>query len=627
MYQLFSRLCKRGEPIGSAELEPKFPPGPYTETVPAADTTALLLRFGAFELDLQTNELRRGGVLLKLSPQQLQVLRLLADNAGQLLTREQIQAEVWRDGTFVDFDRNLNVCIAQIRATLNDDSDAPRYIQTLPKRGYRFIAPVERVNAFPPSVAVQPAAPKQSRWVLAALLVLIVVGATGYLVWQRTRPTVRVLLAALPFENLTGDPNEDMFTDGLTEELISHFGSLNPARLGVIGRSSVMRYKTAPHGIDQIGRDLRVDYVIEGTVRRSAGRIRIAARLIKVADQAQVWAGTSERAESEMFQMEEEAAARIAGAVTEKLLGGIITVPVTSHTANPAAHDAYLTGRYLQHKSSRADYERSISYFEEAARLDPRFDLAYSAQAETYVSLGRSGTPPAEVFPQARAAAEKALAIRENNAEAHNALANAYFWHEWNWPLAEQHFKRSIAINPSFSMAHHDYAFFLIAMGRTEQGLASLQRAIAMDPLSARVNIDAGWLLLQAHHFDDAVRQARRTLQLEPDLGEAKACIARSLFHQKQYRELAEMLHAPGPNPEEALKTLYRERVRQGTANPFTQATYLVFLGETSKALDALDQAYLHRSTMMPLLKAEPSLTPLHNDPRFQALARKLSLQ
>jgi len=581
--------------------------------VPAADSTDLLLRFGAFELDLQNNELRRGGVLLKLSPQQFQVLRLLAENTGQLLTREEIQREVWGTDTFVDFDRNLNVCVAQIRSTLNDDSDAPRFIQTVPKRGYRFIAPVERVGAAAESVSV--AARPNWTWIVTAAVAVVaaVVLAAGYLYWRRPSASNRVMIATLPFENLSGEPKEDMFTDGLTEELIGQLGSLNPDKLGVIGRSSVMRYKGAPHGIDQVGRDLHVDYVIEGSVRKSEGRVRIAARLINVADQAQVWTETSERPESEMFQAEEEAAARIAGAISGKLLSGARASSIRSHARNQEAYQAYLNGLYLQHKGNRADLSRSVAYFEDASKLDPRFDQAYSALAETYIGMGRSGGPPQETFPRARVAAEKALSLNETNAEAHNALANALFWNEWNWPLAEQHFARAIAINPSFSIAHHDYAFFLVAMGHTEQGLASLRRAIAADPLSTRVNIDAGWLLLQAHRFDEAIRQARRAQELEPGLAEANACIQRGLFYQKKY-----------PESEETVRRLYREKSGQG--DPFTRATRYAFLGETAQALDALDVAYASRSTMMPLLKTEPSLESLHGEPRFRELVRKLAL-
>lgn len=603
--------------------------------MPAADSTALLLRFGAFELDLHNSELRRAGVLLKMSPQQFQVLRLLADNAGQLLTREEIQREVWGTDTFVDFDRNLNVCVAQIRSTLNDDSDAPRFIQTVPKRGYRFIAPVERVGAPAEQPHAEPArrsasSSRVSLVVAAVTLIAAALVGAAYLRWRQAPVSNRVMIATLPFENLSGDTNQDMFTDGLTEEIIGQLGSLNPQRLGVIGRSSVIRYKGAPRGIALVGRDLHVDYVVEGTVRESAGRIRIASRLIQVADQGQIWNDTLERAVDETFLIQEEVAAHIANAVSGNLLGGAPAAAARSRTRSQAAYEAYLNGRYLQHKGNRADMERSIASFEQASKLDPQFDLAQSALAETYVSWGRSGGQPQETFPRARGAAEKALSLNETNAEAHNALANALFWHEWNWPAAEQHFTRAIAINPSFSLANHDYAFFLVAMGRTEPGMASLRRAIAADPLSWRVNIDAGWLLLQAHHFDEAIKQARRAQELEPGLAEANACIVRARFHQKQYREVLDSMHVTGSNPEETLKRLYREKLQEdeksGKADPFTMATRYAFVGENAKALDSLDQAYARRSTMMPLVKTEPSFEALHSEPRFQELVRKLAL-
>ena len=586
----------------------------YTDTVPAAETSANLLRFGTFELNLPANELRRGGVLLKLSPQQLQTLRLLAESAGQILTREQIQRELWGNSTFVDFDRNLNVCIAQIRAVLNDDSDAPRYIQTIPKRGYRFIAPVERVGATPVKEAALSAPRKRWFWVAAAAVLACCSMAVSYFAWRTAGKTERVMLATLPFENLSGDPKEDLFTEGLTEELIGQFGSLNPDRLGVIGRSSVLRYKRTPHGIDQVGRELRVDYVVEGTVRRSGEKIRVSARLIKVDDQAQVWADTSERADSEMFQMQEETAARITAAVGEKLLGARTASASNAAPRSPEAYQAYWNGRYLQHKENREDLARSIGFFDNASKLDPYFDQSHSAAAETYVRLGRSGSPPQDVFPRARGEAEKALALNPSNAEAHNALANALFWYEWNWPMAEEHFKRALAINPSFSAAHHDYAFLLVAMGRTEQGLTSLRRAIALDPLSARVNIDAGWLLLQAHRYDDAIRQARRALELEPGLAEANACIRRSMLYQKK----------AAPDPEAARKL--EEAEKSATGDPFNLAIGYALLGQKDHALDQLENAFAIHSILMPLLRSEPSFHSLHSDPRFQALNRKLAL-
>ena len=339
------------------------------------------------------------------------------------------------------------------------------------------------------------------------------------------------------------------------------------------------------------------------------------------------------RDESEIFRLEEESAARIAGAVIGKLLGGAQAYTARAHASNQEAYEAYLNGRYLQHNRNRAEYTRSIDYFEQAAKLDPQFDLAYSAAAESYVMLGRSGSPSQEVFPQARAAAEKALSIDEANAAAHNALGNVFFWSEWNWKEAERHFARAVALNPSFAQAHYDYAFFLVAMGRTEQGLTSLRRSIAADPLSTHINMDAGWLYLQAHRFEDAIRQARRALELEPGLAEANACIVRALIDQKKFKQALEAV--PGwrgnaGNPEEALKQSYRMKVqdaeKSGKGDPFSMAMLYAFLGDNSKALDSLEQSYIRRSTMMPLLKTEPAFAALHAEPRFQELARKLAL-
>jgi len=601
--------------------------------VPAADSTAAILRFGIFELDLQNSELRRAGVLIKLSPQQFQVLQVLAENAGQLVTREEIQRGVWGDGTHVDFDRNLNVCVAQVRAALNDDSEAPRFIQTVPKRGYRFIAPVQRVTAAPvdePVPAIEaPPTKRPALWIagigLAALAIAIVIVA-------RNRPTApaREMIAVLPFQNLTGDPKADVFTDGLTDALISQLGSLEPEKLGVIGRSSVMRYRRAAHSIADVGRDLRVDFVIEGNVQRSDGRLRISERLVKVFDQSQVWSDITERADGEMFRLEDESATEISNAVLAKLLGDAPLAMTAPRVRNQEAYEAYLNGRYLAAKEDRAELERAAGYFADAARLDPRFDDAYAAAAAVYVSLGRSGTPGEEVWSQARAKAEKAIQLNPHNAEAHNALANVLFWREWNWSAAEQHFRQAIAINSSLAVAHHDYAFYLIAMGRTSEGLSSLRRAIAQDPLSARVNIDAGWLLLQAHRYGDAVLQARRALELEPNLAEAHSCIRRSLMYQRKYSEVASMLHLPAGDPKATLARAYRQRAQEDEKStdrdPFALAMRYAFLGENQTALDRLEEAYAARSIMMPLLRTEPSLEALHSEPRFQALVKKLAL-
>jgi TolB-like protein/DNA-binding winged helix-turn-helix (wHTH) protein len=577
--------------------------------VPPIHTGAGVLRFGAFELDTRAGELRRAGALMKLTPQQLKLLQYLVEHAGEVLGRDQIQREIWGNDTVVEFDRNLNVCIAQLRSILKDDSGSPRFIETVPKRGYRFVAPV--VTAEKPQLASRLSIP--GRWMLAACLA-VVLSAVVVVLAVRNTPGVSVLrVAVMPFENLTGDPNDEPAVAGLTDELISSFGSVQPSRLGVIGRSSVMRYKTSRPALDQISRELHVEYVVEGTLRKSSGRVRVAARLIRIADQVQIWTDTFEQDESNLFQMQEDSAARIAGAVLQRLFpSSPVTVKVARQRSREAL-EAYANGRFLQHKGSLADLNRSVSFFEQAIHSDPSFSEAYAAIAETFVARALSGRGAPDSFARAKAAAESALRFDDSNAEAQNAVANVLFWREWNWAEAERHFNRAIAINPSFALAHHDYAFFLVAMGRTETGLNSWRRAVALDPLSTRVNIDGGWLLLQAHRFEDAIRQAQRALELSPGLEEANACISRARQYQgradpdttKQFRALTE-------NP--------------GNAEPFAYATACALMRENSKALDALDRAYAARSAMMAMIKTEPAFTPLHGDARFETLVRKMRI-
>jgi TolB-like protein/DNA-binding winged helix-turn-helix (wHTH) protein len=588
---------------------------PYTEAVAVTEAEIVLLRFGAFELDLRNSELRRGGVLVKLSPQQFQLLKLLAGSGGQLLTRDEIQREIWGPDTHVDFDRNLNVCMTQIRSALNDDSEAPRFIQTVPRRGYRFIAPVEKRAASPivpesanPESANAPARGLRGKYVVSAIALVAIVAAT--LSWRYATRDTRLMIAVLPVRNLTQDAADDPVAGGITEELISQLGEIQPARLGVIGRSSVDRYRNAAPGLDQVGRDLGVAYVVEGALRDSGGRVRITARLVKVAGQAQAWTETWEEDRANVFEMQEKAAVRVASAVASRLLPGAPPTHAKLHTPNRDAYDAYLKGRYLAYTDSK----RSVGYLADATQLDPAFADAFAALASALVARGRSGALPAETFPRAKTAALAAIALNETNAEAHNALANELFWYDWNRSEAERHFQRAIAINPSFAAAHHDYAFLLVASGRTEEGVASLRRAIALDPLSAQVNIDAGWLLLQAHRFDEAIRQARRALELEPGMPEAQACIARALRYQGKADAHSTAVY----------RALVEDRSRLASMDPFSVAQAYAFLGDRGKAMDNLERAHAAHSIMMPLLNTEPAFSDLLNDPRFQELARKL---
>src|SRR5262249_46319734 len=340
----------------------------------------------------------------------------------------------------------------QLRSVLSDDSASPRFIETVPKRGYRFVAPVVR----PEKPGVPTRRRVSARWILAVSLAAVLSAIVVILVVGRNTPAVLgVRLAVMPFENLTGDPNDEPVVAGLTDELISAFGMIQPARLGVIGRSSVMRYKNSKPGLDQISRELRVSHIVEGTLRKNEGRVRVAARLVRVDDQLQIWTDTFEEDASNLFQVQEDAAARISGAVLQRLFPSSPANVKPARQRNHDALEAYTNGRFLQNKESLADVNRSVVFFEQATKSDPSFSEAYGALAESFVTLALFGRNAVSSFARAKAAAEAALRSDESNAEAQNAMGNVVFWKDWNWVEAERYFRRAIDINPSFALAQH----------------------------------------------------------------------------------------------------------------------------------------------------------------------------
>ena len=575
--------------------------------MPSAADVAIL-RFGAFELDLRGGELRRSGVLIRLSPQQFRLLRYLAEHSGQVCAREEIQREIWGSEVYVDFERGLTVAIAQIRAALNDDSEAPRFIQTVPRKGYRFVAPVEQLAGVAPAPPPPPAmgrarSVRATLWLVAAGAIIF---AASLLV-----PAHRTMLAVLPFENLTARPEDGQIVDGLTDELITQFGSLDPARLAVIARTSVMRYAGRHPALPEVGRDLAVTYVVEGTIRSEGARRRLTVRFVQVKDQAPLWSETYEQEGTGLLEMQEEIAATVAVAVIRHLFPRSPAPALAAHVPNPAAREAFANGRYCERKTSRADLDRAIDWFSRAGELDRAFAEPWAAIAATYIRLALSGMAPgSESFPKAREAAEHALRLRES-AEAHNALGDVAFWFDWKWEEARRHFERALALNPSLAQAHHDYAFYLVAMGRPEAGLAALRRAIALDPLSPQVNLDAGWLLLQAHHFDEAIRQARRALELEPSLTEANGCIGRARAYQGK------------ATPQ--VMEFYRKLTAGG--NAYYRALAFAVLGQKDDALRELQTACTQHNTAMPLTATEPAFTSLHGDARFRAILTTVGLQ
>jgi DNA-binding winged helix-turn-helix (wHTH) protein/TolB-like protein/Tfp pilus assembly protein PilF len=558
----------------------------------------VLLRFGVFELDPAAPELRRAGLLVKLSPQQLRVLRMLAERGGQVCTREEIQREIWGTEVYVDFDRALNVCVAAIRSALNDDSEASRFIQTVPRQGYRFVAPVEQVTngkaPEPPRLAM-----RRREVRIAAVAVGVAAAITAATVLLMPGKAAR--LAVLPFENLSGDPAETPVAGGITDELTTRLGAAYPTRLAVVGRTSATRYASRTAGTNE----LELDYLVEGSVRTDAGKVRVAVRLVEARGQTQVWSNTYEGGASGKLDLQEQVATSVAGAVVTKLFPKNAPLIAAPYSPESQAAEAYWNGRYLD----RRDPVRAIEWFTQAASRDPKFAAPWAAMAETWLARALGG-PPAEAndaFRKAGEAARQALKIEESNAEAHATLGAVMFWHEWNAREARRHFEQALDRNASLARAHHDYGFLLVETGSAEAGISELRTAIALDPLAPRVNLDAGWVFLQARRYQDAVRYAKRALELEPRLEEARLCIARAQLYQGSA--------APGE--------LEKLRV---SANPYYRAMAAAITRRPDEAMAALGEALAHRSPMMAMLATEPAFDKLRGDTRFKALLAQIGL-
>ncbi len=620
------------------------------------------IRFGEFELELGSGELRKDGSLVKLQPQPLKVLALLAANAGRLVTREEIQRAVWDGETFVDFEHGLNFCIKQIRTALGDNAQAPLYIETLPRRGYRFIAPVEKAEQSEdenhsaeasPQVANLEAAPERKviNWRTPALVLipLIIIGA--YFVWQRFSASpvpakAKVMLAVMPFENLSSDPEQDYFSDGMTEEMIAQLGSLQPARLGVIARTSAMTYKRGAKDIRQIAEELNVDYVLEGSVRREGDLVRITAQLIQTSDQTHLWSESYERNGQNALAVQSDVARNIARALALELLPTERT-ETNAGAISTEAHDAYLKGRYLWNKG-RADYiENSVSQYEQALEIAPDYALAHAGLSDSYIMLGMYyRLSPAEAYRKAKAAAARALELDDTLAEAHTSLGTIRFRFDWDWPEAEREFKRALELNPSYSRAHHDYAWFLVAMERFDEAIAEINRAQELDPLSPLANSDVGWVYLRARRYDDAIKQIQRTLELEPGFGSAQACLERAYRMKGMYKEALdlarkEMIRRGAGNEELAaldrtdviagLRNVERLRLKERaetaksrTISPYSVAALYAELDEKDAAFVWLERAFRERDSDMASLKVDPAFDSLHSDARFFNLLRRI---
>ena len=646
------------------------------------------LRFGAYEFDLRAGELRKHGMRIKLQEQPCQILAILLEHRGEMVTREELQSRLWPRNTFVDFDHSLNTAVMRLREALSDSSENPRFIETLPRRGYRFVAPVEEKSApltesHPPQTARLGASPtanpnenpalslaspefpataaKKSDRVLRprlfslTIFLIVIVLAASFGFRYLPRPSVAVApqgrmtsLVVLPFENLSADKDQAYFADGMTDELIAHLAKIRSLR--VISRTSSMEYKGTHKALSQIARDLNVDSVVEGTVLRSGDRVRITAELVQVATDRHLWAETYESQLGDILTLQSHVASAIVNEIRVKLTPEDQVRLATTRPVSTQSYENYLKGRYYWNKRSQEGLTKAIDYFQLAIEKDPNYALAYAGLADCYSIIGSAivGTVPASgVAPKARAAALKSLELDDTLAEAHTSLATVRFNYDWDWNAAASGFRRAVELNPSYATAYQRNSLYLMSMGRTSESIAEMNRAHDLDPLSISMNFSLGWRLYMAREYDQAIEQLRNTIDMDTAFVLPHLVLGQAYEQKKAYDQaIAELRRATelslGSPP--VLAALARTLAVSGRitearnlleqlqlskrqyVSPFYVAIVYAGLGENERALDWLEKAYADHSNAIVFLKVDPQLDTLRSYPRFHELQRKLRL-
>jgi TolB-like protein/DNA-binding winged helix-turn-helix (wHTH) protein/Tfp pilus assembly protein PilF len=632
------------------------------------------LRFGIFEADLGTGELRKRGVRIRLQEQPFQVLSVLLTRPGELVTRDELRGRLWTADTFVDFEHGLNKAINKIREALGDSAESPRFIETVPRRGYRFIADVAVVNLEsvppethapstvgdpltaddrePPEVIEQITAPKGRGWqrtltMAGCGLALASVILVGWLLQSRgASPTIRSL-AVLPLENLSGDPSQEYFADGMTDQLIATLGQISALR--VISRTSVMGYKGARKPLPQIARELNVDAVIEGSIMRSGGRVRITAQLIEAAVDKHLWAQSYEGDVRDTLALQ----SRVARAIAEEIRVNVQPKEQAAlknvKAVNPDAYEAYLKGRYFWNKRTADGLKKAKDYFDEAVAKAPDYGPAYSGLADTYALLGdwQYGVIASrEALPAAKAAAIKAVELDNTLGEAHTSLGFVLSGFDWDWVSAEKEFRRAIELTPGYATAHHWYAWHLSLMRRHGEAIAEMRKARSLDPLSLIINADLAEILLIAHFDAESAQPSRKTIDMDPDFALAHNQLAEAYLH-KQRRDdaitefrravqlsagspictanLARAYASAGRNAEAAqLLTDLKTRSSPAYSNAAEIAMVYAALGENAQAMTWLERGYRERFNPGVLLR--PGFDSLRADPRFRDLVHRVGL-
>jgi TolB-like protein/DNA-binding winged helix-turn-helix (wHTH) protein/Flp pilus assembly protein TadD len=657
------------------------------------------IRFGeGYEVDLRPRRLRRGSHVLKLERIPFEILLLLLEHRDEIVTRDEIVSRVWGKGVFLDTDNSIRGAIRKLRQALKDDAECPRFIQTVTGQGYRFIVPVappeEENRAETPSpeastvptseqnlvsepngwlqtaglrslgeqqgriAAKLPAAENgqgQRNWLarrgllLGAMSLLVLIAVTAYILARNRSAHAKApkitSLAVLPLKNLSGDPAQEYFADGMTEEVIGRLSIIRGLR--VISRTSAMQFKDTGLLAPEIARKLGVDALVEGSVIREGNRIRVHAQLIRASTDEHFWSESYDRELGDALTLESEVAQSIAQKVEVTVTGEERARLVAARPVSPEAYESYLQGMFAK-GNSRAEVEKRIAWFDEAIRKDPTFAQAYLGLADAYGNLGTVfvGAPPSETRPKVINAARKALELDPDLADAHVLLANMYM-RQWKWAEAEAEYKRALDLNPNDAAAHDRFSDWLLCHGRMEEALAWARRARDLDPLGTSGHTIA-WTLLNAHRYDEAIREFRNVLAIRPDdrlplwpLGWALICNHQAEKAIPVLEKAASVTdrspgvistlawaYAHAGRRADGLRLLGELKKRQQTgyvpAGAFVNA-YLG-LGDNDEAFAWFERAYEEQSNILIYIKVSPWFDPLRGDPRFQDLVRRVGL-
>ncbi len=611
----------------------------------------LTVRFGAFSLDLRAGELHKNGRKIRLPEQPCQVLAVLLEHAGEVVTREELRQKLWPADTFVDFDHGLNSAINRIREALNDSAEHPKYIETLPRRGYRFVCPIEKEVFESPQAAAWWRRPRAATLlalvplaVLAALLAGNVAGLRDRLLGRPPAGKI-VRIAVLPLRNLSHDVEQDYFADGVTEMLITELGGIGP--LQVTSHQSVLRYAGSTKPLPEIAQELAADALLEGTVLRSGSRVRVTINLVQANPERHLLGQSYDRDLRDIFAVQQEVARAVAQEIRVELPESSLRSTGSRRVA-PEAGEAFLRGVYVLKRSTARHRQQAREYFEKAIKIDPSFARPYAYLAVMYSHGGAlRGKSGLESRALTRQWAEKALQLDASLAEAHTALA----WlalSEWDWNKSEQEFKRAIELNPSFTLAHAYYGQFLGFMGRYPEAFAQTEIALRLDPVSPEVVSHAVEPYLEGGRVDDAMRHWRAIVDLQPDYWPAhwylalaylkKGMYAQALAEQQEAIRINETpanlatlacVYAKVGRREEAVKILHdleNPSAGQPVRSRMRIAAVYVAVGENDKAMASLEKAYEEHEASLFYLNAYSLLQPLRSDPRFQDLVRRVGL-